>query len=113
MTTFGMKRMSRCTSRMCRRPVAAWIARRAVASSYWYPSLPRMRWSPPEQNAQPPSFGLGPLPVSSTTPIRGFCRASSSARASWSTVRGPEGVAHLGPVEGDARDAPAGVEVVA
>ena len=27
---------------------------------------PRMRWSPPEQNAQPPSFGDGPLPVSST-----------------------------------------------
>ena len=47
-----------------------------------------MRWSPPEQKAQPPSFGLGPLPVSSTTPMRGFCRASSSARYSSSTVCG-------------------------
>ena len=42
----------------------------------------------PQQNAQPPSFGLGPLPVSSTTPMRGFCRASSSARYSSSTVCG-------------------------
>ena len=65
-----------------RRPVAA-PARGpsgAVPSAYWYPSRPRMRWSPPEQKAQPPSFGLGPFPVSSTTPMRGFCRASSSAR---------------------------------
>ena len=30
--------------------------------------------------AQPPSFALGPFPVSSTTPTRGFWRASSRAR---------------------------------
>jgi hypothetical protein len=39
-----------------------------------------MRWSPPLQNAQPPSFALGPLPVSSTTPMRLFMRAWSRAR---------------------------------
>jgi len=36
--------MSRCTSRMCRRPVrAASIVLASVPSAYLYPSLPRMR----------------------------------------------------------------------
>src|SRR5664279_3825572 len=39
-----------------------------------------MRWSPPEQKAQPPSRVLGPLPVSSTAPTSGVIRAWSSAR---------------------------------
>jgi hypothetical protein len=47
-----------------------------------------MRWSPPEQNAQPPSFRLGPLPVSNTTPIRGLILASSNAACNSSTVCG-------------------------
>ena len=65
-----------------------------------------MRWSPPEQNAQPPSFSLGPLPVSSTTPMRGFdARVFEGAVELVDRVRA-ERVAHLGPVERDARDAP-------
>src|SRR5689334_11892132 len=47
-----------------------------------------MRWSPPEQKAQPPSRGDGPLPVSSTQPTSGVCRAWSSTRYSSSTVCG-------------------------
>ncbi len=47
-----------------------------------------MRWSPPEQNAQPPSRGDGPLPVSSTVPTSGDLRAWSRARYSSSTVCG-------------------------
>ena len=47
-----------------------------------------MRWSPPEQNAQPPSFGDGPLPVSSTQPTSLDIRAWSSAVYSSSTVCG-------------------------
>ena len=57
-------------------------------SAYLYPSLPRMRWSPPEQNAQPPSRGDGPLPVSRTQPTSGLWRAWSSTRYSSSTVAG-------------------------
>jgi hypothetical protein len=69
MTTFGMNRISRCTSMMCSRPARAGSIVSAVwPSAYRYPSRPRMRWSPPEQKAQPPSFGDGPLPVSSTQP---------------------------------------------
>ena len=69
MTTFGMNRISRCTSMMCRRPARAGSMVPAVSpSAYWYPLRPRMRWSPPAQKAQPPSFGDGPLPVSSTHP---------------------------------------------
>ena len=64
-----------------------------------------MRWSPPEQNAQPPSFGDGPLPVSSTQPTSVDIRAWSSAVYSSSTVLRAERVAHLGPVEGDAHRA--------
>ena len=47
-----------------------------------------MRWSPPEQNAQTPSLGLGPLPVSSTVPTSEVVRAWSSTRYSSSTVCG-------------------------
>ena len=57
-------------------------------SAYWYPARPRIRWSPPEQNAQPPSFSEGPLPVSSTQPTSEDIRAWSSARYSSSTVCG-------------------------
>ena len=60
-----------------------------------------MRWSPPEQNAQPPSFGDGPLPVSSTTPTSGDIRAWSSALVQLVDRVRPERVAHLGPVERD------------
>src|SRR5262245_1160638 len=47
-----------------------------------------MRWSPPEQKAQPPSRGDGPLPVRRTQPTSGVIRAWSSARYSSSTVCG-------------------------
>src|SRR5918994_2614315 len=47
-----------------------------------------MRWSPPEQKAQPPSRGDGPLPVRSTQPTSDDCRAWSRARYSSSTVWG-------------------------
>src|SRR5579872_5856304 len=47
-----------------------------------------MRWSPPEQNAHPPSLGEGPLPVSSTQPTSEDIRAWSSAVYSSSTVPG-------------------------
>jgi hypothetical protein len=50
--------------------------------------LPRTRWSPPEQKAQPPSFGLGPLPVRITQPMSVASRACSSAVISSSTVCG-------------------------
>ena len=64
-----------------------------------------MRWSPPEQNAQPPSFGLGPLPVSSTTPIRGILPGDVERAVQLVDGVRTERVAHLGAVEGDARDA--------
>ena len=47
-----------------------------------------MRWSPPEQNAHTPSFGDGPLPVSSTQPTSVDMRAWSRAWYSSSTVCG-------------------------
>jgi hypothetical protein len=56
--------------------------------AYLYPSRPRMRWSPPLQNAQPPSLGDGPLPVSNTQPTSDVCRAWSRAVKSSSTVCG-------------------------
>ena len=63
-----------------------------------------MRWSPPEQNAQPPSFGLGPLPVSSTAPMRGFCRAIVERAVQLVDGVRAERVAHLRAVERDPRD---------
>ena len=61
-----------------------------------------MRWSPPEQNAQPPSLGDGPLPVSRMTPTSE--RHARVVEHSVELVDGvrPERVAHLGPVERDA-----------
>jgi hypothetical protein len=47
-----------------------------------------MRWSPPEQNAHPPSFGDGPLPVNNTTPTSDDIRAWSSTRYNSSTLCG-------------------------
>ncbi|CPU66399.1 Uncharacterised protein [Mycobacteroides abscessus] len=47
-----------------------------------------MRWSPPEQNAHPPSLGEGPLPVRSTVPTSDVMRAWSRTRYSSSTVWG-------------------------
>src|SRR6478609_1310250 len=47
-----------------------------------------MRWSPPEQNAQPPSFGEGPLPVMITAPTSLDTRECSRAVYSASTVFG-------------------------
>src|SRR6202050_2854372 len=47
-----------------------------------------MRWSPPEQKAQPPSTGEGPLPVRSTQPTSGHWRAWARAANSSSTVCG-------------------------
>ena len=88
-TTLGMNRMSRCASRMCSRASFTLSTVFAVSpSAYWYPARPRMRWSPPEQNAQPPSFGLGPLPVRSTQPMSALVRACSRAAISSSTVWG-------------------------
>ena len=64
-----------------------------------------MRWSPPLQNAQPPSFGDGPLPVSSTQPTS--VRHPGVVERGVQLVDGvrAEGVADLGPVEGDAHRA--------
>ena len=81
--------------------------RRAVGvspSAYWYPARPRIRWSPPLQNAQPPSFGDGPLPVSSTAADVG--RHPGVVQRGVELVDGvrPERVAHLGSVEGDPYD---------
>ena len=64
-----------------------------------------MRWSPPEQNAQPPSFGLGPLPVSSTTPMRRVLAGVVERAGELVDGVRAEGVAHLRAVERDARDA--------
>ena len=60
-----------------------------------------MRWSPPEQNAQPPSLGLGPLPVSSTAPTSEVIRAWSSAAVQLVDRVRPERVAHFRSVERD------------
>src|SRR5439155_13927380 len=51
-----------------------------VASTY--PSSPRTRWSPPEQNASVPA------PVRMTTPISGSSRATSNAFDISTTVAG-------------------------
>ena len=60
-----------------------------------------MRWSPPEQNAQPPSFGDGPLPVSSThADVGGHPGVVERPVQLVDGVRA-ERVAHLGPVERD------------
>src|SRR5829696_926066 len=54
-----------------------------------------MRWSPPEQNAQPPSLGEGPLPVSRTQPTSGDIRAWSSTWWYVTSVRStPSTAAH-------------------
>ena len=92
-TTFGIVRISRCTSRMCSRPPAALTRAGSTVSAVspsrtGSPTRPRIRWSPPEQNAQPPSLADGPLPVSSTQPTSGVIRAWSSTRYSSSTVCG-------------------------
>ena len=39
-----------------------------IPSPPWYPRLPLTRWSPPEQNAHPPSLGEGPSPENKITP---------------------------------------------
>ena len=114
MTTLGMNRISRCTSRMCSRPdrMRPRLAGIRNPRSYWYPSRPRMRWSPPQQNAQPPSLALGPLPVSSTTPIRGVLPGVVERGVQFVDGVRPECVAHLRPVERHPRDATGDVVVV-
>jgi hypothetical protein len=47
-----------------------------------------MRWSPPLQNAQPPSRGDGPLPVSSTQPTSVAHAGVVERGVELSTVRG-------------------------
>jgi hypothetical protein len=64
-----------------------------------------MRWSPPEQNAQPPSFGDGPLPVSSTQPTSEGLAGVVERPVQLVDGLGAERVAHLGPVERDAHRA--------
>ncbi len=61
-----------------------------------------MRWSPPEQKAQTPSVGDGPLPVSSTQPTSDAAAGVVERGDELVDGPGPEGVAHLGPVERDA-----------
>ncbi len=55
---------------------------RPTPSAPTYPSSPRMRWSPPEQNA------LSPAPVRMITPIDGSSRAALNACASSNRVCG-------------------------
>ena len=61
-TGFGSDRICFCRSR---------TFRRGTPSRPTYPCVPRMRWSPPEQNA---SF---PAPVRMATPVSGSSRTSS------------------------------------
>ena len=65
-----------------------------------------MRWSPPEQNA------CGPSPVSTITPTVGVVARAVERLGELEERLRPEGVAHLGPVDGDLRDAVA-AELVA
>ena len=63
-----------------------------------------MRWSPPEQNAQPPSFGARPVAGEQhDADARVLARVVERAVELVDRVR-TEGVAHLRPVERDAGD---------
>ena len=61
-----------------------------------------MRWSPPEQKAQTPSRGDGPFPVRRTQPTSARLVGVLEGDQQLVDGVGPEGVAHLGAVEGDA-----------
>jgi hypothetical protein len=65
-----------------------------------------MRWSPPEQNAQPPSFGLGTVAGEQhDAEARVSMRAFSRARYSSSTVCGRNALRTSGRSNAIARDA--------
>jgi hypothetical protein len=71
-----------------------------------------MRWSPPEQKAQPPSLGEGPLPViQHDAHVAPLPRVVEHAVELVDGVRA-ERVAHLGTIEGHAHDAERDVAVV-
>src|SRR5271165_4796248 len=72
-TGFGVRRIWTCRSSTLSRP----MPRRSL-----YPSSPRMRWSPPEQNA------LSPSPVRMMTPISASSRATLNACDSSNSVVG-------------------------
>src|SRR5260370_24762039 len=72
-TGLGRRRIWTCRSRTFKRP---------TPSSPTYPSSPRIRWSPPLENAS------GPSPVRMMTPTRGSFRARSNASRSSKSVRG-------------------------
>ena len=78
-TTFGMKRISRCTSRMCSRPAGRVDGVASHRSTRTVPVLPADPLVAAAAERPPPSFGDGPLPVSSTHPTSGVIRAWSSA----------------------------------
>ena len=124
MIGLGVARMRRCTSRMWRRPSRPFSMRSRLASvarssspeascdSYWYPSAPRIRWSPPEQKAYPPSCGEGPLPVRMTAATSGVQRAASIQRYNSSTVWGRKALRMVGrskAMRTTGRSSPAGV----
>ena len=69
-----------------------------MPSSPTYPSSPRMRWSPPEQNAS------GPSPVSTIDADVTVVAGALERVLELEEGLGPEGVAHLGPADGDLGD---------
>ena len=97
MTTFGMKRISRCASRMCSRPLDPGAVLVAVL-----PAHPLVA-----AGAERPAAVLGARAVA------GEQHAADVGGQPGVLERGdqlvdrlrPEGVAHLGPVEGDPDDA--------
>ena len=64
------------------------MLKRLTPFSPLYPVLERTFWSPPLQNAQPPSLGEGPSPVISTTPMSWLSWQVMRASQSSSTVLG-------------------------
>ena len=107
MTTLGMKRMRRCTSRMCRRPAAARLdglggLALGVLVARPCPGCAGRRRS---RTPSPPSLGDGPLPVRSTQPTSLVMAGVVEGAVQLVDGVGAEGVAHLGPVEGDAHRA--------
>ena len=69
-----------------------------MPSSPTYPSSPRTRWSPPEQNACDPS------PVKMITPIVAVVAGALEGVHQLEERLGAERVAHLGTADGDLGD---------
>ena len=97
MTTFGMKRISRCASRMCSRPLESLAVLVAVL-----PAHPLVA-----AGAERPAAVLGAGAVAGeqhAADVGGQPRVLQRRDQLVDRLR-PEGVAHLGPVERDADDA--------